>query len=110
MKDGEPKAGTTRVTVLDEPFGIRSAAPVEYTRAVAGHVDRTLRSMRQATPALEAFPIAVLGAMEITDQLFRARETADLEMAAAAGRIEDLSRRVDRAIETIGKEEGAPDA
>jgi cell division protein ZapA (FtsZ GTPase activity inhibitor) len=99
---------TTRVTVLDEPFGIRSPAPEEYTRAVAGHVDRTLRALRGASPALEPFPVAVLGAMEITDQLFRTREAAGAEVAAAVDRVERMSARVDRALAKSGKEDGAP--
>ena len=99
---------TTRVTVLDEPFSIRSTAPLEYTRAVAGHVDGTLRTLRQASPALEPFPIAVLGAMEITDQLFRAREASGEEVESAAGKIEALTRRVDRALENVEEEEIGP--
>ncbi|HUP19508.1 MAG TPA: cell division protein ZapA [Gemmatimonadota bacterium] len=100
---------TTRVTVLDEPFGIRSSAPEEYTREVAGHVDRTLRALRSASPALEPFPIAVLGAMEITDELFRAREAAGAEVEEAVGRVERMSARVDRALQEVGKEDGAPE-
>ena len=66
-------SGTTRVTILDEPFAIRSEADAEYTRTVAGHVDGSLREIRQKAPSMEPFQAAVLGAMEITDELFRAR-------------------------------------
>lgn len=85
---------TTRVTVLDEPFAIRSEAPPDYTRRVAAHVDTTLRALRQATPTLEPFPMAVLGAMEITNDLFRLRG----ELTAVA---EDAITRIGRWTEAI---------
>ena len=89
---------TTRVTVLDEPFGIRSDADPDYTRRVAAHVDATLRQLRRSTPSLEPFPIAVLGAMEITDDLFRGRERTGAEIEAAATRVDRLAHAIDRAL------------
>lgn len=90
---------TTRVTILDEPLGIRSEADVEYTRRVAAHVDATLRSLRGASPSLEPFPIAALGAMEITDELFRAREALEKATEEVAVRTERLAGRIDEALE-----------
>lgn len=91
---------TTRVTVLDEPFGIRSAADPEYTRRVAAHVDGRLRSLRRSSPGLEPFPVAVLGAMEITDDLFRSREAIGTTIRDAVYRLERLVGKVDRALES----------
>jgi cell division protein ZapA (FtsZ GTPase activity inhibitor) len=64
---------TTQVTILDEPLAIKTEAPPEYTRSVAAHVDTTLRNLRRSVPTPESFPVAALGAMEITDELFRTR-------------------------------------
>ena len=76
----ETASGATRVTILDEPFAIRSEADADYTRRVASHVDRSLRELREKVPSMEPFQAAVLGAMEITDELFRLRERqAELE-------------------------------
>lgn len=91
---------TTRVTVLDEPFGIRSAADAEYTRRVAAHVDGRLRALRRSSPGLEPFPVAVLGAMEITDDLFRSREATGTTMRDAVYRIERLVGKIDRTLES----------
>lgn len=100
--DGSEEAGTTpgttRVSVLDEPFGIRSKADPEYTRRVAAHVDGRLRALRTSSPGLEPFPVAVLGAMEITDDLFRSREAAGTAMQDAVYRLERLLGRIDRAL------------
>ena len=84
-----------RVTVLDEPFRIRSEADEEYTRRVAAHVDGALRELRRAAPTLEPFQAAVLGAMEISDELFRTRE----ELAEISGDLVERIRRVEEAID-----------
>lgn len=89
----------TRVTVLDEPFAIRSEAPADYTRRVAAHVDTTLRTLRQASPALEPFPTAVLGAMEITNDLFRSRDALEALAEDAIARFERMSGAIDEALE-----------
>jgi cell division protein ZapA (FtsZ GTPase activity inhibitor) len=82
--------GTIKVTVLDEPFRIASEAEPEYTREVAAHVDRTLRALRDSAPTLEPFPTAVLGAMEITDNLLRARTEGAALVADVSGQVERI--------------------
>lgn len=95
----ETTSPATRVTILDEPFAIRSEADADYTRRVASHVDRSLRELREKMPSVEPFQAAVLGAMEITDELFRLRERqAELE-GEIADRIARLADAVGEALE-----------
>jgi cell division protein ZapA (FtsZ GTPase activity inhibitor) len=94
---------TIKVTVLDEPFRLRSAADSEYTRDVAAHVDRTLRQLRSTAPTLEPFQTAVLGAMEITDALLQARRAGAENLADAVARVRGLEADLDGALaETAG--------
>jgi cell division protein ZapA (FtsZ GTPase activity inhibitor) len=88
------------VTVLDEPFAIQSEAEPDYTRRVAAHVDATLRTLRRTTPALEAFPTAVLGAMEITNDLFRARDSIAALAQEAIVRVDSLAGAIDETLDT----------
>lgn len=90
---------TVRVTVLDEPFSIRSDVGNDYTRQVAAHVDATLRSLRQGSPTLEPFPTAVLGAMEITNDLFRARSHVASLAEEAIARVDRMVEAIDRTLE-----------
>ena len=108
----ETTPGTTRVTILDEPFAIRSEADAEYTRRVAGHVDGSLRELRDKLPSLEPFQAAVLGAMEITDELFRSRERlAELEgeiaarIAALAETVGETLKRTERPVPSTKRKE-----
>lgn len=98
-----PSKASVTVDIAGERHVLRSDAPAEYTHAVAAHVDATIRAVGPGS-ALEPHRTAILAALVITDELFRAREelralreeverraslTADLlERAAAEGRSE----------------------
>lgn len=82
-----PRSSVT-VEIAGERHVLRSDAPAEYTRSVAAHVDETIRRLGNA-PALELHRTAILAALFITDELFRAREEAralreELERRSAA--------------------------
>jgi cell division protein ZapA len=71
-----PKSGpknSVKVEIAGERHVLRSDAPVEYTHAVAAHVDGTIRALA-AGSALETHRAAILAALVITDELFRTRE------------------------------------
>ncbi|HEX8429689.1 MAG TPA: cell division protein ZapA, partial [Longimicrobium sp.] len=61
------------VEIAGEKHVLRSDVPPEYTRAVAAHLDTTIRSL-PGFGSLEPFRAATLAALGITDELFRARE------------------------------------
>lgn len=61
------------VQIGGEKHVLRSDAPPEYTRACAAHLDATLREL-PGYPSLDPHRAAVLAALSITDELFRARE------------------------------------
>jgi cell division protein ZapA (FtsZ GTPase activity inhibitor) len=61
------------VEIAGEKHVLRSDVTPEYTRAVASHVDATIRAL-PGFQTLEPFRAATLAALSITDELFRARE------------------------------------
>jgi cell division protein ZapA len=71
----KPSSSRKSVTVeiAGERHVLRSDAPIEYTHAVAAHVDATIRALGPS-PTLEPHRTAILAALVITDELFRARE------------------------------------
>ena len=75
------------VEIAGEKHVLRSDAPAEYTKAVAAHVDTTIRAL-PGSGTLEPFRAATLAALSITDELFHAREEIVRlreEIAAAPG-------------------------
>jgi cell division protein ZapA len=71
------KKNVVRVTIVGEEYTIRSDASAEHTEAVARYVDSAIRRIRSNAPPVEAHKVAILAALQITDELFRLREEAD---------------------------------
>ena len=61
------------VEIAGEKHVLRSDVPAEYTKAVAAHLDTTIRAL-PGFQTLEPFRAATLAALAITDELFHARE------------------------------------
>jgi cell division protein ZapA (FtsZ GTPase activity inhibitor) len=98
----QPPRKSVTVEIAGERHVLRSDAPPEYTHAVAAHVDATIRALGPGT-MLEPHRTAILTALVITDELFRARE----ELRALR---EELDRRAAVAADllerAIGEEHG----
>ena len=82
------KKSSVRVSIVGEEYAIRSDASPEHTRAVAQYVDRAIRTVMNSGMVVESHKAAILAALQITDQLFSARqaraEIADGMQALAA--------------------------
>ena len=91
----ERSSGRQSVTVeiAGERHTIRSDAPAEYTRSAAAHVDDTIRALGLGN-TLDPHRAAILAALTITDELFRAREEA-------RALHDEIERRADRMAEAL---------
>jgi cell division protein ZapA len=78
-----------KVRIIGEEYSIRSEAPPERVREVAEHVDRIIRQVIGTGSVIEPHRAAILAALQITDELFKAREEA---------------AEVDRSLEILGGE------
>jgi cell division protein ZapA len=81
-----------RVTIVGEEYSIRSEATPEHTRAVAEYVDEAIRRVMNAGGAVETRKAAILAALQITDQLFQAEQSAQ----SLAGTMHKLSTEMRR--------------
>ena len=86
------KRSSVKVTIVGQELTIRSDATAEHTREVAAYVDRTIRAIMNSGAVVESSRAAILAALQITDELFRARN-AQHELNAS---IEGLSAEVRR--------------
>lgn len=71
------KRHTVKVSIMGEEFALRSDETPEHTRAVAEHVDRTIKQVLNTSPVIEMHKAAILAALQITDQLLKARAAQD---------------------------------
>lgn len=69
------KKNSVKVTIVGEEYAIRSDASPEHTRAVARYVDSAIRGLLDSKAVVESHKAAILAALQITDELFKARET-----------------------------------
>jgi cell division protein ZapA len=79
------------VTILNEEYTIRSDVPPEHTRAVAAYLDSAIRRVMETGTVVETNRAAILAALQITGELFEARERGDI-----TDRIQSLSAEVRR--------------
>lgn len=92
---------SVKVEILGESYAIRTEAAPEHTRAVAEHLDRAIRQILSGGSVIEVNRAAILAALQITSELFVARETTE-QLAEA---MQALSADVRRMLPP-GKREG----
>lgn len=91
---------SVRVSIVGEEYPIRTERSAEFTRAVAEHVDRTIRSVLDSGTVIETHKAAILAAMKITDELFHARE----EGRALASDMQSLAAEIRRLLPPAKRE------
>jgi cell division protein ZapA len=83
---------SVKVEILGESYAIRTEAPLEHTKAVAAHLDRAIRQILSGGSVIETNRAAILAALQITSELFEARDAS----AAVTASLEALSADVRR--------------
>jgi cell division protein ZapA len=85
------KKNLVRVTIQDEEYAIRSDVSPDHTRAVAKYLDDAIQRVLDTGSVVESNRAAILAALQITGELFEARQESDI-----TERIEALSTEVRR--------------
>ena len=84
---------SVKVEILGESYAIRTEAPPEHTKAVAEHLDRAIRQILSGGSVIEANRAAILAALQITSELFQARD-ASASLTTAMQALGDDVRRM----------------
>lgn len=96
------KSGDTlvRVTIFGQEYMIRGKAEPEYIERVAKYVNDKMEEIENSvTSSHSALKIAILAAMNITDELFSARRETEDGLKDICRRSEILVKEIDRVIE-----------
>ena len=86
------KKSVVKVSIVGEEYTLRTDAPPEHTQAVAAYVDQAIRKILGGSNIVESHKAAILAALQITDELFKAREQS-AELAASTRRLTADVRR-----------------
>lgn len=91
--------GVVHVEVNGQRYPIRSALDPVYVQELATYVDRKLKVAYESAPSSDTLGLAILAALNIADEFFRARDTQSQADGSVAARAGELERIVDQALE-----------
>lgn len=98
MSQDAEKASVT-VRIAGEEHTIRANAEPDYTRRCAELVDRRMRKIRSQAGLIETHKAAILAALSITDEFFQARDRLEEYRREVAARLDDLTERLEEALD-----------
>jgi len=87
------KKNLVHVAILNEEYAIRSDASPEHTRAVAAYLESAIRRVLETGSVVETNRATILAALQITGELFEARDQSGTELTQ---RLEGLCAEVRR--------------
>lgn len=93
-----PEPRVIHIEVLGQRYPIRSTLEARYVHELAAYVDSKMRAASDASPASDALGLAVLSALNIADEFFRARDQHRSSHGELAERTLELERIVDQAL------------
>ncbi len=87
-----------RVDINGQQYAIRSRLDPEYVAELASYLNRRMQAAADATHTADSLRLAVLAALNITDEFFRCRQTQVASQGEFAERAQQLERLVDEVL------------
>jgi cell division protein ZapA len=85
-----------KIEIYDQIYNLQSDQDEAYVRELATYLDEKMRTVASATRAVDSLRVAILAALNITDELFTERTKKD-EVS------EPLRKRMEKAVELVDK-------
>jgi cell division protein ZapA len=86
------------VEVHGQKYPIRTALDPQYVEQLAQFVESRMALASKSSPSSDAVGLAILTALNITDEYFRARDNLTNNSGTLTARAEALERMVDQAL------------
>lgn len=93
------------VEINGQRYPIRSQLDPSYVAELAAYVEQKMQLAARESTTGDTFKIAVLAALNIADECFRAREEGTARQSSMAARARDLERMLDLALDSAGPAE-----
>ncbi len=93
-----PDPQVVHVEVHGQKYPIRTALDPQYVEELAQFVEARMALALRSSPSSDAVGLAILTALNITDELFRARTALNKNSGSVTARAEELERMVDQAL------------
>jgi cell division protein ZapA len=85
------------VEIAGQRYPIRSGLDERYVTELAAYVDQKMRAASDAAPASDTLGLAVLVALNIADECFRARA----QQSEAHGELNERAMRLERFVDEV---------
>ena len=85
------------VEIGGQRYPIRSALDERYVAELAGYVDQKMRAAAHSAPESDILGLAVLVALNIADEYFRARD----QQSEAHGELNERAMRLERIVDEV---------
>jgi cell division protein ZapA len=89
------KKNSVRVRILGEEYTVRTDASPDRTRAIAQYFDRAVRQVLTNGHVAETHRAAILAGLQITGELFEARDAVDELTTALRSLTQEVRQVVD---------------
>jgi len=84
---------TEKVEIFGQEYKIKGVGNPQYIHKIAGYVDKKMREIAHSSGIMSQSRIAILAALNITDELYQVRETrekAEQELESQAAKLGEL--------------------
>ena len=92
---------TVKVNIFGSEYPIKSEADPEYIKRVAKYVDRKMREISDKVDIRATAKVAILAALNITDELFREKDDKDKRLSEVEDRTAELAEWLEKALHTF---------
>jgi len=99
MSDGkQPDSSLVPVVIMGQTYKVRAEENVAYLEELARFVDTKMATISDASNQAEPLKVAILAALNIADEFFKAEETARNADEALARRASALVKTLEEAL------------
>ena len=85
------------VEIAGQRYPIRSSLDVAYVTELAAYVDEKMKAAAQAAPTSDMLGLALLVALNIADECFRARQ----QSSSSSGELNERALRLERLVDDV---------
>ena len=89
----------TEVEIFGTLYHVRGEKDPEYLRELADEVDQKMREIAQQVSTVDTGKIAILVALNLTDELFQCRKHQDGDRVELQEKVQELAGRLGEALQ-----------
>lgn len=98
MRPDGDRGTTVWVSILGQEYPVRADADADYIREIAAFLDARMRMIQQADPDRSSLKIAILSALNLTDELFALRREKQVLVERYERKVRELTDHLNRGL------------